>query len=244
MEIKFINDVDLSGAILIEGLPGIGLVGPMAVSYIIDKLGMQYVGYIESSGFPPIIAIHNNRPMPPVRIYYSEKKRIATVFSEFAIPIQLTSELADKLYEMFKVKQMSSIISIGGIPMKDGGDGAFALGSTESALKDAQKSGLQPVAEGVSTGASALMLFKAAMDNVPDTNILVPVDPSIINPESAEKAIESINKLLKLNIDVGELEKESKEVQEKIQELLKKSRETQDAHKRATGEDSGPSMYG
>ena len=41
IEIKLVKDVDMKGATLIEGFPGIGLVGPMAVSYIIDKLNME-----------------------------------------------------------------------------------------------------------------------------------------------------------------------------------------------------------
>jgi len=244
MEIRLIGDANLKGAILIEGLPGVGLVGPMTVSYIIDKLQMQYIGYVESDKFPPIVSIHNSRPLPPVRIYYSEKKKIAALFAEFALPLDIMNDMSDKVYEFFKSNKMSSIISIGGIPTKEiDGETVFVVASNDATLKEAQKAGLKPISEGVSTGISALLLLKSSIDDVPDTNVLVPVDPTLINPESAELAIKSINKLLKLDIDVAELEKESKEVETKIQEILKKGKDSQDAHRKVIGSE-GPSMYG
>lgn len=215
----------------------------MAISYIIDKLEMKYVGYIESDDFPPIISIHSGKPYPPVRIYYSEKKKIVATFSEFAIPITLVKELSDKLFDMVKEKQISQIISIGGMPAKTDDDKTiYAIASTQDALKQAQKEGMNAVVEGVSAGVSALLLFQACVSNIPDINILVPVNPSIIDPTYAELAINSINKLLKLNIDVTELEKEAKEVDAKIRDMLKKSKETHDNYKNAAGP-GAPSMY-
>ena len=57
IEIKLFKEQALKGYTLIEGFPGAGLVGPMASSYIIEKLGMEYIGKIESEQFPPIAVI-------------------------------------------------------------------------------------------------------------------------------------------------------------------------------------------
>ncbi|HUC38639.1 MAG TPA: PAC2 family protein [Candidatus Acidoferrum sp.] len=242
INIKLFKDEDLSGSTFIEGFPGLGLVGPMAVSYIIDKLGMRYIGYMESEGFPPIVSIHESKPMPPIRVYFSDKKKILAIFAEFPVRMDLISELANKVFDFVTKEKVEKIISISGIPGKgQDNDTTFVIASNQEALKAAQKEGLRPVVEGVSAGVSALLLFKASSSNITDTNILVPVDPSIIDPKYAEQAIISINKLLKLNIDVTELEKEAKEVEAKIQEMLKKSSESQEAHRRGA---EGPSMYG
>ena len=243
ISIKVMQDADLKGSTLIEGFPGVGLVGPMAISYIIDKLGMKYIGYIESDDFPPIVSIHDSKPLPPVRLYFSEKSRLAAIFAEFAIPLNLIHELSDKIYEFITSNQIGSIVSIGGIPGKDQQDETvYVIASNSDLLKDAEKAGLNPVIEGVSTGVSALLIQKASIANIQDTNVLVPVDPSIIDPKYAEQAIKSINKLLKLNVDVNELDKEAKEVEAKVRDLMKKSRETHETYKKAvtSGE---PSMY-
>ena len=57
IEIRLFKDQNLKGYTFIEGFPGAGLVVPMASSYMIEKLGMEYVGYLNSDMFPPIAAV-------------------------------------------------------------------------------------------------------------------------------------------------------------------------------------------
>jgi uncharacterized protein len=245
INIKLVEKPNLKDYTFLEGFPGAGLVGPMAISYIIEKLKMDYIGYIESDQFPPLVAIHDNKPMPPIRIYYSEKNKIAAVLAEFAIPIETTYELTEKLYDFIKASGMSKIVSIGGIPSQPQHleeETVFAIASTDQLKKDVQKAGLNQVGEGVATGVSALLMLKAVMDGMKDINVLVPVDPNILDPKYAELAIISLNKLISLGVDVKELEKESQAVEAKIRDILKRNREAQESHKKATGE-SGPSAY-
>ena len=97
IEIKLLDRFNLKGFTFLEGFPGAGLVGPMAISYIIEKQKMQYIGSIESDDFPPLIAIHGDKPMPPIRLYMNDKMKIMTVLAEFAIPLELTYELSKKI---------------------------------------------------------------------------------------------------------------------------------------------------
>lgn len=58
MELK---PVDIKAPSILIGLPDVGLVGTIAVSYLIDKLKMKEIGYIDSSRFPPLIIIKERR---------------------------------------------------------------------------------------------------------------------------------------------------------------------------------------
>ena len=75
MAIKIIETgkYDLKSPYFIEGFPGIGLVGTMASSYLVEKLGMEPFGHIVSEKFSPIASIHNGRPLHPTRMYKSKK---------------------------------------------------------------------------------------------------------------------------------------------------------------------------
>ena len=95
MEITMLKKVDLTGTTFVEGFPGIGLVGPMSISYMIDKLQMEYVGYLESANFPPLISVHKGVPMPPVRVYYSADSKVVTIFAAFSMPLELIKEVTD-----------------------------------------------------------------------------------------------------------------------------------------------------
>ncbi len=245
IEVKLSQKANLKGFTLIEGFPGAGLVGPMAISYIVEKLGMKYIGRIDSDGFPPLVAIHNNKPMAPIRVYMDEKGKFVTVIAEFAIPLDLTYEMSRTLYDFIAASGISKIVSIGGVPIGLHGpqqDGVFAITSTDDLRKDVQKAGLKPIGEGVATGISALLLLNAVTNGLPDVNILVPVDPNILDPKYAETAIINLNKLIKLGVNVNELDKEAKDVENKIRDLLKKNREVQDAHKKAI-DAAGPPTY-
>ncbi len=243
IEIKMFKQVNLNGATLIEGFPGAGLVGPMTISYIVDKLKMDYVGYITSSDFPPLISIHKSEPMPPIRIYCSSGKgeKIVTIFAEFAIPLELVTSLSDVVYKFIKDNGITSIYSIGGIPVDKVTNNVFVLASTSKLLSAAQNAKMKPVGEGVATGVSAMLLMRATLDKLPDLNIMVPIIPDTITPKYAEQAIASLDKFVKLNIDISELEKEALEVEAKIRDIISKHRETHNTLKKDVY--SGPSLY-
>lgn len=243
MEIKIQKKVDLKDFTFIEGFPGVGLVGPMTISYVIDKLAMENIGYVDSNDFPPLISIHKNEPMPAVRVYYSEKYKIVTIFAEFAIPLELIYETSNIVFNFIRDNGISKVFSIGGIPLQDPeGKSAYSLASTEELLKEAQDAGLKPIGEGVATGVSALLLVKAVMNKVPDINIMVPINQELIDPRYAVVAVQNLNKLMKLNIDITELEREAKDVEARVRELMKKHAETHESYKKSMG-GTGPPTY-
>lgn len=243
IEIKIFEQVNLKGCTFVEGFPGIGLVGPMTISYMIDKLHMRYIGYLESQSFPPLISIHKAQPMPPIRVYYADKEKIFTIFAEFSIPIELIAELSEVIYQFIEKNGVTSIYSIGGLPMQNESEKIpFIITSNVMSTRNASSNGLKPIEEGVATGVSALLLVKATMDKLQDTCIMVPVRQNLIDPIYAEIAIQSLNKLMNLNIDITDLDKEAKAVESKIKEIISKHKETHDNYKKAA-EDSGPSMY-
>ncbi|MCL4381043.1 MAG: PAC2 family protein [Candidatus Marsarchaeota archaeon] len=250
MQIKFTKNIDFEGFTFLEGFPGIGLVGAMSISYVIEKLGLENVGYIESEDFPPLMSIHEGMPMHSIRVYASEKYRIITVFSEFSIPIGATYEIADALISFIKAQKIAKIISIAGIPImkqdseKETESKMYVVASRKEMAESAEKTGMKAVREGISSGINAVLMLKAVEEKIDDVNILVPINPAIINPKYAENAIQGLNRLLSLNINTEELEREAKEVESKIKSIIKKSRETHNQYKASTGEkESGNPMY-
>lgn len=243
IEIKMSKEINFKGFTFIEGFPGTGLVGPMAISYIIDKLGLSYAGYMDSSAFPPLVSVHGGMPMKPVRIYYSDKYKICTIFAEFAIPVNMIYELSEMLYKFIKDNKFSRIVSIGGVPNQNSASQkTFAIASTPSLQKLAKDSGLSIISDGVSIGVSALLLSSAVLDAMDDIDILIPVTSEIVDPKYAEVAIQALNKMMNLSIDISDLEKEAKEVEAKIRDLMKKGKDTHDNYKKVVS-DTSPSMY-
>ena len=243
-----LKKVDLEGYTFVEGFPGVGLVGPMSISYIIDKLQMDYVGYLDGTDFPPLISIHKGQPMPPVRVYSSSSNKIVTIFAEFAMPLEMVKEVSETVYAFVKKNDISIIYSIGGIPMGiPSGSGSqkksvFGICSKKQLEAQVVKAGMTPIQEGVSTGIGAMLLLKSTVEGLDNINVMVSVQPGLVDPVYAETAVTCLNKLMKLDIDVSELDKEAKLVEAKVREIMDKHKETHESYKNATA-DLGPSMY-
>ena len=243
VEIKLLKQIDFSGCTFIEGFPGAGLVGPMAISYIVNKLSMDYVGYVDSELLPPLVSIHNDMPLPPVRLYYSKKYKMAALFAETS-PNKEASiyHIADSLHEFIKENKFSMTISLSGVPVeKPDGDSVFGIVSLPKLSKTLDDAGIKKIGEGVATGISACLIMRAAIDSTSDINLLVQVNPEMIDPKYAELAIEKMNKILGIDIDVGELDKEAKEVEARVRDLLEKSKES--PHDIDAQPSTVPSMY-
>ncbi len=246
VEIRLNKSIDFKGMTFVEGFPGAGLVGPMTISYMIEKLKPVYIGYIEGDELPPIMSVHSGTPMPSIRLYYSKEGRFVCILSEYSIPPELVYPISDKIIKFVRDGGFSEIISIGGMPVRDGDekylDTVFSISSNDKCAARTVKIGMKRVNEGVSTGIGAVLMLKSVEDKIDNINILVPVRDGITDPKYAELAIQNINNLMKLEIDVTELEKEAKMVEAKINELIEKNKS---AHQTLKGEpdQAGPSMY-
>ncbi|MEM0147052.1 MAG: PAC2 family protein [Candidatus Micrarchaeaceae archaeon] len=234
MEIKLFQEKKLKGYTLIEGFPGAGLVGPMAASYITEKLSMAYIGYIDSDMFPPITAVHGGVPMFTARLYADEKSKLLVVLSEFTIPTNAVHALGLELLSFSRKYEIAKIVSIGGMPAKQLTGDAYVIASQKPLAEKAAKLGIKPVSEGVIAGVSAILLTGAAQLGIPMLDVLVEVNPEIMDPKYAEIAVNALNKLLNINIDLTELEKETKEVEAKVRDILKNTKETHDHYSKAT----------
>lgn len=227
IQIKLFKEQNLKGYTLLEAFPGIGLVGAMAGSYIIEKLQMEYIGRIESDFFPPIAAIHDSIPLFPARIYKSDELKLILFMAEFAIPTPVIYQLSQEMLSFARKYGISKIVSVGGLPTNKPTEKIYVAAS-DSVAKIAAKAGIKPIEDGLIAGVSASLLNYSRDYNIPMMDILVEVNPQIMDPKYAELAITGLNKLLEIEIDLSELHKEVKLVEAKIKEMVKKVREHQE----------------
>ncbi len=142
-ERKFVTFVEkkplkVEGYTLIEGFPGMGLVGTIAVKYLSEKLGCKEVGYIESESFIPIIRVHNGLPVHPSRIYVSDRYKIVLLVSEQIVPQIFTDRLSNAIADWIQRKKIKRVISLSGIkalPAKEGKQRVYGIASDEASKK-------------------------------------------------------------------------------------------------------------
>ncbi len=220
---------NLSGYTLVEGFPGMGLVGTIAAKYLVEKLGFEQIGYVDSEIFAPIIRIHNGVPIRPARIYANKSKKIVVLISEQVIGKQFTYFVAKKTVEWVKKKGISKIISLSGVqtsvPSKR--EVIYGIAANEKSRELLKKFGLSEIEDGITTGVTALILLELRRTNLKAISILGNVELSADYKASAE-VLKKLDQALNLNLDVEPLLKEARETEKQLIDHLKKLRSAKD----------------
>lgn len=241
VEIIETSKFDLKKPTLIEGFPGIGLVGTISASFIAEKLKMEQLGYLVSDKFPPITAVHNYAPLHPARIYKSKKHNLIVLFSEFVIPISIVHKLSHAIVEWSEKRKIKQIISLGGIGLKGEQDTVFGIASNSTLTKTLEKNGVKLIKEGATTGVSGVMLAECAARNIPAISLLAEAKPNYLDPRGAALVLDAVKKIVNLPIDTKELVKEADSIETKIKEIIDNAKDAQQHYEKTS--QIGP-MYG
>ena len=232
---------DLNEPILIEGFPGIGLVGTISASFIAEKLKMELLGYIASPRFPPIAAVHNYVPLHPARLYKSRKHNLVVLFSEFVVPLSVVYDLSCAILEWSKKRKIKQIISVGGIGIKGEQEEVFGIASLPKLTEKLESAGVKLIKEGATTGVSGVLLAECASQKFPAVSLLAEAKPDILDPRGAALVLEAVKSFAKLPLKTEELVEEAENIETKIQEIMENAKVAGEAYKKT---DKLNAMYG
>jgi len=225
IEIHKLVNFKMKNPIMIVGLPGTGLVGSISASYLVDALNMDFVGYITSPEFAPLAAIHDYKPLPPARIHYSKKLNLLVVLSEMSIPIGASMDLASSVLALAKSVKAKSIISLGGIALKENPKALYAI-STNDKLSEYFFAGdkCKKIREGATTGVSGVLLTMGVVEKFPVLLLLAEASEDYMDPGAASNILKLLSQYLKVDIDTKKLDKESKELASSLRDTVVKSK--------------------
>ena len=99
---------------LLTGFPGSGLVGSIALQYLVENAGFTHLGNITSRFLPQISLATNGLAQAPIRLY--EKDNFVAVLADVPIPPQVSYEISAGLIEWFSGKSaITELVVIGGV---------------------------------------------------------------------------------------------------------------------------------
>jgi len=229
----------------VEGFPGLGLVGTISASYLVEKLKMEPLGYITCELFPPLAAVHNKRPLFPARIYYSTKHDLIVFVSEFVIPIAAVKELADKIYDFAKKNKVSRIISLGGITIKGEQNTVYSIASLPELGAELEKiKGVEIIKEGATTGVTGVLLAQGAVDGFEVASLLAESQQGYMDPKAAAMVLEVLKQAIGIDLDTAALEEEAAKIDSKVKAIMGKAKSAHTAYKKVEAEGHPDSMFG
>ncbi|MFO7678295.1 MAG: PAC2 family protein [Thermoplasmatota archaeon] len=249
VEIIDFKQTDLENATVIAGFPSIGLVSTIVANYLIDALGLEQIGALNSSQFPTLSVVHTGEPLSPVRIYggtIDSGQKIVVFVSEFKPKPNLINPLSTTILNWVKQKKCKLVISPEGMVVEgkscedESAVDAYAIGSTENARNMLQVKNIHQFKNGIIAGVSGVLLNLGKQENIDVISILSEAHPNYPDARAAASAINVIGNVIGVEINVGPLYDEAERIEKQLQKF----------HKQAKPMTSGaapipqPSMYG
>jgi uncharacterized protein len=233
---------DLKSPYLVEGFPGIGLVGTMSANFLAEKLGMELFGYVYSEKFSPIASIHNGRPLHPARLYKSRKHNMVVLFSELVIPMSTIHPLSQQILEWAQKRKVRQIVSLGGINIKGDQETVYGIASMPELSQMLERKGVKMIKEGATTGVSGVLMAECATQKFPAISLLAEAHAEYMDPKAAAMVLDTLCNLTNLCVDTAELIKQGKLIEEKMRQIMDQAKGAHEAYEK-TGRQQGP-MYG
>lgn len=224
----------LKNGVLITGLPGIGLIGRIAVEYLIEKLKGKKIAELYSPSFPPHAIMGADGKLIPLTsdFYLARTKKYDIVLMIGDIQALDTFgqyEMAGKVGEFAKELNVKEIITIGGYATGklDGKRSVYGVVNNFGKIEDYKKVGVEfGKAQGAIVGFAGLLPIIANLYSIPAICLLGTTYGSFADPAAAEEVLKVLTKKLSIKIDLSGLHEKAKENEKLIKKLKKEIEKT------------------
>ena len=191
--ISIVDDgVTLDEPTLIEGFPGVGLVGKIATDHLIEAHGMVHYANVHCDGLPRVAVYRDSNPAltTPVRLYAAPDRDLVALRSDVPVSPNAATEFAECLDGWLGETDVFPVF-LSGLAREKGdeppalyglatGDGADAL--LRADVRDPPESGLV-------SGPTGAMLAASLERNRDAVGLVVESDPQFPDPEASRRLI-------------------------------------------------------
>ncbi|MDI9395042.1 MAG: proteasome assembly chaperone family protein [Euryarchaeota archaeon] len=218
-DVKIITKaVQSKNPILIEGFPGIGLVGNIASQHMIEELNMEYIGSIDSRYFPSIAVLYEGLINMPVRIYENVEHNIIIVISDIPISHSVSYDVSNALVDWAESINVREIASIAGIAIMDGEHKVFGAATTPEML-DKIRDKVEIFQMGTISGISGSVMAECLLRGIPAISLLGATKTQNPDPRVASSVITVLNELYGLSVSTDRLIEQAERIEVELQKL-------------------------
>jgi len=231
--IKRLNKIKFNKPVLVEGLPGIGNVGKIAVDFIIESLNAQKVFEISSYSFANCVFVNEEgiSELPKIEVFHKKRKGgdLFLVSGDIQpIDVRGCYEFCDNLLNLFQENGGKEIITLGGMGMNNAPKKAkvYCAGTSKKIINSYKVDGVKTSGGivGPIIGVSGLLLGLAKDRGLNGVTMLVETygHPSYLGIKEARELLKVLNTKLKLGLNMNDLDKEVKMIEEEIRDKIEK----------------------
>ena len=223
--IKVLEKPELENPVLVEGLPGIGLVGKIAADHLKDELKAIKFAELASPFLPPQVNIQEDGTIKSVTMdfyYWKGDQDLILLLGDFqGMTPESQYHLSEQILDFCQDLGVSRIYTLGGL-----GTGSitknprvFGAATKKAMVAELESKGIIFKGGGAIFGASGLLLGLSIERQLDAICLMGETHGQIIDAKSAEALLKVLCEILGLNVDMAELVKKAKQTEDQINQM-------------------------
>ncbi|WP_435077339.1 proteasome assembly chaperone family protein [Halococcus sp. AFM35] len=230
------DDIKLDEPMLVEGLPGLGLVGKIVADHLVDSFGMDYYAGVHCSGVPQVGVYRGERSAlrPPVRLHADAERNLLVLQSDVPVSPNEATGFADCITGWLADNDVTPLY-LSGLPDQSD-DVPEVYGVSTGAGNDLlDEAGIVPPAEGgLVSGPTGALLYHAEQADYTSVGLIAETNPQFPDPEAARALLDGgIEPLTGIDIDTSDLVEQAEEIQEARERLAERMHQADDESSQA-----------
>lgn len=231
------REMDLEAPTVIEGLPGVGLVGKIAADHLVRTLDMEYYAACRCEGLPKA-AVYNTDERsvrPPVRLLADAERDLVVLQSDVPISPEAAPGFAGCMTGWFAEKDALPLY-LSGLPVeKDDPPSMYGVG-IGAGEKQLESLGIDtPTHGGIVRGPTGALLAEADDHGLDAIGLVVQSNAKFPDPESARiLLLKAIQQIAEIDIDTDELVEQAEEIATARENLAQQMQEATDESSQAS----------
>jgi len=233
----FIKDkVKLKNPVLIEGLPGIGLVGKLAADHMIKELNAPKLAEMYSPHFPPQVIMMKKgicRMLKHKFYYWKNPDKKGRDLILLVGDIQVSSaesqfQVCQEILDLFESHGGKTIYTLGGYGTGRMTDKPKVFGSATHMrlVKKHAKTKIEfGGAKGSIIGAAGMLLGLGKLRGMEGICIMGETHGGYVDAKAAQEVLKTLSVLLSIEIDLSKLEKRAKQSEKFVKRLEKEAKQ-------------------
>ena len=220
-EVFEIKKVELKNPIIFAGFVGAGLVGPVAINHIIEKLEMEEIAVMRSKYLPPSTVFMKGRLRHPFRFYANKEGTICTIICEITLRMEGVYTLVSSILDWAAQKGSKEIVILDGVAGIEHDDKAYCAAEEDLVRTMADKD-ISMIPQGFITGIPGGILNECIVREIQGLTLLAKANKIAPDSVAAATLIEALNRFYEMNIDTSDLQKEKDRINSEFSELSQK----------------------
>lgn len=229
-------DIALSEPTLVEGLPGVGLVGKITADHLVETFEMTHYATCHCEGLPEIAIYHENDPeiTGAVRLYTDPKRDLVVLQSDVPVSPNAAEEFAGCLTGWIREHDALPIYLSGRSTDPDDDRATYGVATGEAGDILAAHDIAPPEERGAISGPTGALLYEANRQDVDALGVIVEASARFPDPAAATTLIETaIEPITGLAIETDSLLEQAEEIRATRQQLARRMQQAQEESSKA-----------